>query len=220
MHDTAALMSEIKRNKLEITSLRQWDSIKIRGNIGLCIIEGPARQDSCQACQPCHSYWIWPVTRTQISPVKITGYIDFLFLFVSACEDMYKVVCAEVCTGAVRALGKSGTWGHTGTDGLTIVSWLLCTLSGTGVSCALKFKRLLLSDKKNQHCALIFNSSCLLLQLTSCVVEDPVVCMSARQCTYTVSGYSVIEALKIPCKCAKLQMLCLLTTLQISCNNK
>lgn len=79
-------MSEIKCNKLEITSLRQCDSIKIRGNIGPCIIEGPARQDSCQACQPCCSYWIWPVTHTQISPVKITGYIDFLFLFVSACE--------------------------------------------------------------------------------------------------------------------------------------
>lgn len=74
-------MSEIKCNKLEITSLRQCDSIKIRGNIGPCIIEGPARQDSCQACQPCLSYWIWPVTRTQISRVKITGYIDSLFFY-------------------------------------------------------------------------------------------------------------------------------------------
>lgn len=45
-------MSEIKCNKLEITSLRQCDSIKSWGNIGPCIIEGPARQDSCQACQP------------------------------------------------------------------------------------------------------------------------------------------------------------------------
>lgn len=77
-------MSEIKCNKLEITSLRQCDSIKIQGNIGPCIIEGPARQDSCQACQPCCSYWIWPVTHTQISPVKITGYIDFLF-FICEC---------------------------------------------------------------------------------------------------------------------------------------
>lgn len=74
-------MSEIKCNKLEITSLRQCDSIKTRGNIGPCIIEGPARQDSCQACQPRRSYWIWPVTHTQISPVKIAGYIDFLFFF-------------------------------------------------------------------------------------------------------------------------------------------
>lgn len=79
-------MSEIKCNKLEITSLRQCDSIKIQGNIGPCIIEGPARQASCQACQPHCSYWIWPVTHTQVNPVKITGYIDFLFLFVSACE--------------------------------------------------------------------------------------------------------------------------------------
>lgn len=88
-------MSEIKCNKLEITSLRQCDSIKIRGNIGPCIIEGPARRGSCQGCQPGCSYWIWPVTHTQISPVKITGYIDFLFLFVSDCE------CAH--GGCVRA---------------------------------------------------------------------------------------------------------------------
>ena len=95
-------MSEIKCNKLEITSLRQCDSIKIRGNIGPCIIEGPVRQDSCQACQPCYSYWIWPVTHTQISPVKITGYIDFLFLFVSACE------CAECVS--VYACANVGVW--------------------------------------------------------------------------------------------------------------
>lgn len=53
IHDTAVPMSEIKCNKLEITSLRQCDSIKIQGNIGPCIIERPARQDSCQACQTC-----------------------------------------------------------------------------------------------------------------------------------------------------------------------
>lgn len=88
-------MSEIKCNKLEITSLRQCDSIKIRGNIGPCIIEGPARQGSCQGCQLGCSYWIWPVTHTQISPVKITGYIDFLFLFVSACECAYSLLCAS-----------------------------------------------------------------------------------------------------------------------------
>lgn len=103
-------MSEIKCNKLEITSLRHCDSIKIRGNIGPCIIEGPVRQDSCQACQPCCSYWIWPVTHTQISPVKITGYIDFLFLFVSACECAECVsvyVCANVgvhvCVSSLHA---------------------------------------------------------------------------------------------------------------------
>lgn len=117
-------MSEIKCNKLEITSLRQCDSIKIRGNIGPCIIEGPARQDSCQACQPCCSYWIWPVTHTQISPVKITGYIDFLFLFVSACE------CAEcVCTCVLM-------WGylyvcllymHVCTDTVQYVHAVMCT---------------------------------------------------------------------------------------------
>lgn len=90
-------MSEIKCNKLEITSLRQCDSIKIRGNIGPCIIEGPARQDSCQACQPGCSYWIWPVTHTQISPVKITGYIDFLFFI---CE------CSGVCMLALNV----GVW--------------------------------------------------------------------------------------------------------------
>lgn len=96
-------MSEIKCNKLEITSLRQCDSIKFWGNIGPCIIEGPARQDSCQACQPCRSYWIWPVTHTQISPVKITGYIDFLFLFVSACECVRALMWESVCM-SVRAL--------------------------------------------------------------------------------------------------------------------
>lgn len=93
-------MSEIKCNKLEITSLRQCDSIKIRGNIGPCIIEGPARQGSCQGCQPGCSYWIWPVTHTQISPVKITGYIDFLFLFVSAWECAYLGLCASIIVSA------------------------------------------------------------------------------------------------------------------------
>lgn len=91
IHDTAVPMSEIKWNKLEITSLRQCDSIKIQGNIGSCIIEGPARQDSCQACQACCNDWIWPVTFTQINSVKITGYIDFLFLFGRAWE------CAQIC---------------------------------------------------------------------------------------------------------------------------
>lgn len=93
-------MSEIKCNKLEITSLRQCDSIKFWGNIGPCIIEGPARQDSCQACQPCRSYWIWPVTHTQISPVKITGYIDFLFLFVSACDCVRVLMWESACMSA------------------------------------------------------------------------------------------------------------------------
>lgn len=94
-------MSEINCNKLEITSLRQCDSIKIRGNIGPCIIERPARQASCQACQPGCSDWIWPVTHTQISPVKITGYIDFLFLFVSACKREYGVLCASMFSASL-----------------------------------------------------------------------------------------------------------------------
>lgn len=113
IHDTAALMSEIKCNKLEITSLRHCDSIKILGNIGPCIIEGPARQDSCQACQACCNYWIWPVTHTQINPVKITGYIDFfsfflLFLFASACECVRLCRCRRAC--ACRRLHFLHTW--------------------------------------------------------------------------------------------------------------
>lgn len=55
------------------------------GNIGACIIEGPEWQDTCQPCQPDCSYWIWPVMHTQICPVKIIGYIDFLFLCVCVC---------------------------------------------------------------------------------------------------------------------------------------
>lgn len=86
-------MSEIKCGKLEITSLRQCDSIKIWGNIGPCIIEGQARHYSCQACQTCCNYWIWPVTHTQINPVKITGYIDFLFLFVRPRECVPLRLC-------------------------------------------------------------------------------------------------------------------------------
>lgn len=100
-------MSEINCNKLEITSLRQCDSIKNRENIGPCIIEGPARQDSCQSCQPSCSYWIWPVTHTQISPVKITGYIDFLFLFVSACEREDAVLCASISSTSLEKCGRS-----------------------------------------------------------------------------------------------------------------
>lgn len=95
-------MSEINCNKLEITSFRQCDSIKIRGNIGPCIIEGPARQDSCQGCQPGCSYWIWPVTHIQISPVKITGYIDFLFLFESVCEHEYAVFCGSIFSTSLQ----------------------------------------------------------------------------------------------------------------------
>lgn len=136
IHDTAALMSEIKCNKLEITSLRQCDSIKIRGNIGPCIIEGPARQDSCQACQPRCSYWIWPVTHTQIKPVKITGYIDFLILFANACEwesscmhacvhirlHVCIIVCACTACGcahmclSLRVRYKSGVGDHPGVE--------------------------------------------------------------------------------------------------------
>lgn len=97
-------MSEIKCNKLEITSLRQCDSIKIRGNIGPCIIEGPARQDSCQTCQPCCSYWIWPVTHTQINTVKITGYIDFLILFVNACERVCVCMCGAYTLAYVHTV--------------------------------------------------------------------------------------------------------------------
>lgn len=100
-------MSEINCNKLEITSLRQCDSIKNRENIGPCIIEGPARQDSCQSCQPGCSYWIWPVTHTQISPVKITGYIDFLFLFVSACEREDAALCASISSTSLEKCGRS-----------------------------------------------------------------------------------------------------------------
>lgn len=99
IHDTAALMSEIKCNKLEITSLRHCDSIKILGNIGPCIIEGPARQDSCQACQACCNYWILPVTHTQINPVKITGYIDFFFFFFY-CFCLRVLVSVYGCVGA------------------------------------------------------------------------------------------------------------------------
>lgn len=129
-------MSEIKCNKLEITSLRQCDSIKIRGNIGPCIIEGPARQDSCQACQPRCSYWIWPVTHTQIKPVKITGYIDFLILFANACEwesscmracahirlHVCIIVCACTACGcahmclSLRVRYKSGVGDHPGVE--------------------------------------------------------------------------------------------------------
>lgn len=115
-------MSEIKCNKLEITSLRHCDSIKILGNIGPCIIEGPARQDSCQACQACCNYWIWPVTHTQINPVKITGYIDFFFFFlviVFICE------CLWVCTAVSVCVCFLHTW--------------VCVMHAAGLTCGHKW---------------------------------------------------------------------------------
>lgn len=75
-------MSEINCNKLEITSLRQCDSIKIRGNIGPCIIEGPARQDSCQGCQPGCSYWICHTHSDQ--PCK-NYRLHWFLVFICAC---------------------------------------------------------------------------------------------------------------------------------------
>lgn len=134
------------------------------------------------------------------------------------------------CASAVRAGYKSGERDHAGQPHLELqtlqvgsfMCWVepVCVCANTQTTSSSPVIAVLV---RISALALTFNSACFLQQLTKCVLENPFVytsvCWSTSVCTQSLDTVW-LRLWKYLAQCAKLQMLCLLTTLHISCNNK
>lgn len=208
-------MSEIKCNKLEITSLRQCDSIKSRGNIGPCIIEGPARQDSCQACQPppqlldlaCHTHSDQPCKNCSLH--WFLGVFIYLFYFILEVRARVQMRRARGSKDTMNQVRESDAAAFVGRPQLHQELFFFSS----------PHKRQ--QENHNTHSApcfslVIFSSRCG-LEIPTSVYKCVILGVAGELARASVHVY-VCKALKASCQVADAAFW--KTTLHISCNHK